>query len=485
MRKHLPQIMLVLVLAAFILVGWQIDARRAEDRSVLSGFFETTPTEVSSRVEGRVQTIFVREGDPVKKGQILISLESGPEIDSARAKQADARQALAALREIEAGPRPEDIARQEAAVAAAQANLDLLLAGPRREDIAQARSRLAQMDAAYRKALAGPRPQEVAEARAAAGAAWAHYAQARRGLTPEEIAEAKARLDSARARDSVAKADADRYARLYAEDAVTAQQNDQEQANLLSADADENENQQAYQRAVEGTPKEELAEAWQAYKQAKSALDLVLAGSRQEDIAQAAAQRAQAQEALVELLHGSRPEDIRAGRARLAQETAYLNELEAGSRPEDIDQAKAAARAALQAARSADDAVVERTIRAPQDDVVQDIPVAVGDLVPAGAAVVRLVNRTDLWIRVYVPEAALSRLAAGDSAEIRVDGIPGTLPGNVENIASEGEFTPANLQSPDERGKQAFAVRLRLSSPDPRVKAGMYATVVRIANWTP
>jgi HlyD family secretion protein len=48
----------------------------------------------------------------------------------------------------------------------------------------------------------------------------------------------------------------------------------------------------------------------------------------------------------------------------------------------------------------------------------------------------------------------------------------------VESVASRGEFTPANLQTPEERGKQVFGIRLRLKQPDARVKAGMYATVV-------
>ena len=44
---------------------------------------------------------------------------------------------------------------------------------------------------------------------------------------------------------------------------------------------------------------------------------------------------------------------------------------------------------------------------------------------------------------------------------------------------------PANLQTPSDRGKQVFAVRLRLKRPDARVKAGMYTTVKQIGKWRP
>ena len=105
------------------------------------------------------------------------------------------------------------------------------------------------------------------------------------------------------------------------------------------------------------------------------------------------------------------------------------------------------------------------------------ILVAVGDVVGPGSPVARVDDPTDLWIRVYVPESLLARVKTGNDASLRVDGIDAALPAFVESIASQGEFTPANLQTPDERGKQVFEIRLRLKKPDPRVKAGMFASV--------
>jgi HlyD family secretion protein len=66
-----------------------------------------------------------------------------------------------------------------------------------------------------------------------------------------------------------------------------------------------------------------------------------------------------------------------------------------------------------------------------------------------------------------------------------VDGIPEPIPARVESIATQGEFTPANLQTPEERGKQVFGVRIRLRQPDDRVKPGMYVTVKRLGAWEP
>jgi HlyD family secretion protein len=93
-----------------------------------------------------------------------------------------------------------------------------------------------------------------------------------------------------------------------------------------------------------------------------------------------------------------------------------------------------------------------------------------------------MADPNDIWIRVYVPESRLAEVRPGSGATLRVDGVPGTLDAVVESVSQRGEFTPANLQTPDERGKQVFGVRLRLRRPDSRIKAGMYATVTSLGS---
>ncbi len=427
--------MLLLVVAAGIFGagGWFVDTQRAKAREELTGFFESQPTQVASRIGGRIARILVHEGDTVVKGQTLIELDASPDRDQTLAKQAAARQALEQLREVENGPRTEDILKQEAAVAEARA------------DLARLRN--------------GPRPQEIDQARAAALDAKARLAQAKRGLTPEERAEVKARLDAAVAAETLAVQDAERDEAMYRDGAISRQHLDQARSDLDQKKANRREAQQAWRRADEGTPSEEMEQARQSYKQAKAALDLVLAGSRSED--------------------------IRAAEAHLRQQVEALAELKAGSRKEEIAQAKAAARSARDTARSAEINLAEHTVCAPLDGVVNNIPVSEGDLVTTGTALLRLENPADIWVRVYVPEAKLANVRVGSGVQLAIDGISQSVPAYVESVASRGEYTPANLQTPDERGKQVFAVRIRLKRPDARVKAGMYTTVKRIGTWQP
>jgi multidrug resistance efflux pump len=372
-----------------------------------------------------------------------------------------------------------------AVVAEMRDSLQKLIDGPLPEEVGQARARLRSAEALYRKVLAGPRPQEVAEARAAEEDARARLAQSERGLTREERAEAKARLDAAVSQENLATGDAERYRALYAEQAVTRQQYEQAQSSLRVAQANRRDLEEAWRRADAGTPKEELEQARQAYLQARAALDLVLAGSRPEDIADAAANRDQAAQALNQLLRGSRKEDIRAARDRLNQAQAQLDALLAGSRKEDIAQANASAAFASASARSSEANIADSVVRAPFDGVVDTVSIAVGDLVTPQTVLMQVDNPRDIWLRVYVPETRLASVNVGSEAVLRVDGVSSPVKGHVESAATHGEFTPANLQTPAERGKQVCSVRLRLDRYDLRVKAGMYATVETMGNWKP
>ena len=485
MKLSAYRILIPIVLISMASVAaWFVSAQRAKLRSVLSGYFESQPADLGSRIGGRVIRIPVREGAAVRAGDPLVELEAGPAREESAAKQAIAQQAWRQFEEVRNGPRAEEIRRQEAAVAEAAAGLVRLRRGPLPEEIGQARAHVRQVEAAYRKVTAGARAEEIEQARAAERGAAARLAQVERGLTPEEKAEARARLEAAISQETLARKDSERYRTLYLQDAISAQQMDRARAEFLIAQAKRKEQQEALRRA-ETVPLEEREQARQAYLQAKAALDLVRAGSRREDVEAAAAEVSQARQALNLLLRGAREEDIRAAEARVAEAQAVLDVLRAGSRKEEVARVRAGVETARANARKARADLAERIVRAPESGTIERVLVAVGDLVASGTPIVRIDDPQDIWLRVYVPESRLAAVTTGSEALLQVDGVEKPLTAYVESIASRGEFTPANLQTPDERGKQAFGVRLRLRQPNPRVKAGMYATIRRIGQWEP
>ena len=477
-------IVVILVIAGLGLGGWYVDALRQRERSRLSGFFEAEPSDAATRLGGRVVRILAVEGASIRRGQPIVVLEAQAARDQTESQEWEAAAAKAAWQMALHGPRKEEIERQAAVLAEAQAVLERTTNGPRPEEIAAARAKLREALALYDEAIAGPRAQEIARARAAERLAWARLAQAERGPTPEERAEAKARWDASIAQEALAHADLERAQQLYGEGAVSRQYLDSAVSAARVAQARRQEAEEAWQRAQKGTPAEELQQAQAAHHEAQADLDLLLAGSRKEEIRAAAARVTAARANLQLLLQGSRREDVAAARARVAQARAALVELQKGTRWEARAQARFQRLAAAARARAAITNQGEQVVRAPFDGVVERMLVSVGDLVPPGGVVARLQDPNDVWIRVYVPEKDLASVHPGLPAKLQVDGIDGLVDAVVASVSTIGEFTPANLQTPVERGKQVFAARLRLARPDSRVKPGMAATVRRLGNRT-
>lgn len=169
--------------------------------------------------------------------------------------------------------------------------------------------------------------------------------------------------------------------------------------------------------------------------------------------------------------------DVKASEANaeaLRQELALLTE---GTRKEDV----AAARASLAAAKAAlamiDRQIEELTVKTPVDGVVEALDLQPGDLVAANAPVLSIMDTRSLWIRTYVPEAKL-QIEVGRKVKLTLDAFPQqSFSGTVTFVARQGEFTPGNVQTPEERSKQVFRVKIAIQGASDRLRPGMAADV--------
>lgn len=146
--------------------------------------------------------------------------------------------------------------------------------------------------------------------------------------------------------------------------------------------------------------------------------------------------------------------------------------LVAGTRPERIAQAKARL-AEIEAQ------LREMRILAPTNCVLEVLSVRVGDVLAPNREVATLVLADHLWVRVYVPQPWLGQIKLGQRVRVRVDSFPNRdFEGVVEQISRVAEFTPRNVQTPDERIKQVFGVKVRLKNEQDQLRAGMSADVL-------
>lgn len=168
--------------------------------------------------------------------------------------------------------------------------------------------------------------------------------------------------------------------------------------------------------------------------------------------------------------------DRAATRAKASEKAAAaaksrLELLCRGTRPERLDQARAQL-AELETQEA------ELRVLAPLDCAVEVVSVKVGDVVPPNREVATLLLPDALWVRVYAPEPWLGKVAPGQAVSVQVDAFPGRkFKGVVEMIHRSAEFTPRNVQTPEERVKQVFGVKVRVANPDRILRAGMSADV--------
>ncbi|HOW96748.1 MAG TPA: efflux RND transporter periplasmic adaptor subunit [Kiritimatiellia bacterium] len=235
-------------------------------------------------------------------------------------------------------------------------------------------------------------------------------------------------------------------------------------------------------------------EARAALAQAQAQLDLMLAGARDEDIqrareqvreAGAAAKAAEADRVRIRQVFDKKSatqkqmDDAQAAADRTAAALAAaqqnLDKLVRGNRQEEIRAAQAAADLARARLAQAEKAVADCVIIAPIAGVITTKVREAGEYVGPGAALLTLSRLDEVWLSVYIPETRLGRVKLGQPARVRIDGDARVFEGKVTFVSPEAEFTPKNVQTPDERAKLVYRVKITLPNPDGVFKPGMPA----------
>jgi len=184
--------------SAFLLAACN---RAGTDLPEATGTVELTETDVAAPVSGRVRHVRVQEGDAVKQGDTLATLEMTTLPADIEQRQARLSAAQAELRDLLAGSRSTEIQRAEAELAAAEAE------AKRTADEARRYSELLKSGSVSESQV---QTYETA-ARVAAGrrdAARATLQQLREGTRPERVAAARANVAAARAQVDAARATA-------------------------------------------------------------------------------------------------------------------------------------------------------------------------------------------------------------------------------------------------------------------------------------
>lgn len=345
----------------------------APDGLFLSGRIEGYETDVSAKVGGRIQQVAVREGERVKPGQLLVRMDAAE-------LQAQLRGAIARVQVAQ-----ERVQRSRQQLPVLEAQLQQ----------AQLETQQARQESEGR----------VLEARNA-------------------VAEARARLVESQENLALAQASQRRVAQLYAEGAETAQ-------NLDEANA-----------AV-GTAQARVAASAQQVESAQGRLVQAQATRSNPPIRAAAELQVQRQIVQARTDISTALQEVKNAQAEQAQIQANLNDL---------------------------------VVLSPLAGSVITRLVEPGEVVAAGAPLLTLVNLNTLYLRGFIPEGQIGKVRLGQSAQVYLDSFPDRpLDATVSRVDPRASFTPENTYFKEDRVNQVFGVELTLTNPQGFAKPGMPA----------
>jgi HlyD family secretion protein len=152
---------------------------------------------------------------------------------------------------------------------------------------------------------------------------------------------------------------------------------------------------------------------------------------------------------------------LAAARARLAQVQAELAVARLPGRADQLKAQAAAVDAASAALVQAEWRREQKAVAAMQAGEVTDTLFRIGEWVPAGSPVVRMLPPQNVKVRFFVPEAVVGRLAVGRAVAIHCDGCGDEIPATLAYVATQAEFTPPVIYSNETRSKLVFMVEAR------------------------
>lgn len=139
--------------------------------------------------------------------------------------------------------------------------------------------------------------------------------------------------------------------------------------------------------------------------------------------------------------------------------------------------------------------IKDSVLKAPIRGRVQNRLAEPGEVLPAGGKVLTLVDLSDVYMYVFLPEPVAGKVALGSEARIVLDAAPQyPVRAYVSYVSPTAQFTPKTVETAEERHNLTFRVKLQLDAKrlrqfEPYVKVGIpgmgYVRFDRSAPWPP
>jgi multidrug resistance efflux pump len=440
-RPPIPVIILFVLLLAFIgYFTWDYYASKNDKTLSASGTIEATRHSISPEIGGKVAEVLADEGDAIKVGQIIFTLD-GAVLKAQRVVSAAALESAKSARDT------------------AAANLD---AANIQYQIALQTSQKADQTTRIYDWKAS-KPGEIDQP------LW-YFSRA------DQLDVARKQVDAAAA---VLKIKTDDLLTLQSKVTSSFFMNAEKELQdaraefLLAKQVLDTANGAENYTELHDAAKDRYDDAKDRLNDAQDAYDDALTSDEADDILTARAEVRVAQETYDSAVDTVRSLETGSESLSLAAAARAVDQAKAASAQADKTVSQAEANLAL-----LDTQLAQLTITSPVSGIVLTRNVEPGEIITAGYEALSAADLNDLTITVYVPEDRIGRVSLGEKAVVTVDSFPGEkFTGTVIHIGDQAEFTPRNVQTEDGRKNTVFAVKLQLADNSNRLKPGMPADV--------
>jgi HlyD family secretion protein len=397
-----------------------------------------TKVDVKSKAGGRVVHLAVDEGSPVKKGQLVATID--PEDTRAIYEQANADLQSADARTDQAQRNYEiQVAQAENDVRDARASLDA----------AKARYERTKLESNRQPSLTSA---SIANAQASLESAQTALERMKQVTVPQMRREAQANLAQAETQRETAQITLKRQEDLSAKGFVAGANVDTARASAAAANTAYSI---AQQRAatVEADIKTTLLAQEKQVDQARAALDQARANASQNDITRVS---------VTEALNNVRT-------AEVALQRAIDNRMQIGVRRSEVQAARASTVRNRVSLRNAKVQLDSTTVVAPRDGVITMKYLEEGTIIPPGmstfsegTSLVQISDVTQLYVECAVDEADIANVKPGQKVRIVTEAFPGDKFDGVVARVNPAATTEANITAVKVRVKVLPGAKIRV-----------------------
>ncbi|MFZ1291530.1 MAG: efflux RND transporter periplasmic adaptor subunit [Melioribacteraceae bacterium] len=153
-----------------------------------------------------------------------------------------------------------------------------------------------------------------------------------------------------------------------------------------------------------------------------------------------------------------------------------LTKIKNIARPEELKRTEALFNQAIANEKLIQKSINDCFIVSPINGFVVELFYEKGETVSPMSSVLKIADLEKVNLDIYVNELELPKVQLNQKVDVFVDAFEEkSFAGKVVYISPESEFTPKNIQTPDERTKLVYKVKVEIDNPKFELKSGMPA----------